>query len=305
VIFIVFAFYRMGGDKKEADSGENVVPKDVAMKGEILRRFFPAASESFKKFVYHPTTEGREQFIDNGAELALPFARFYSLHSFPKPESQLKAVLYNAISLSEQDYGIESIWEDEEGRRLGALHLWDGKSWKLDWENFAPYSTTSWSRFRSHLGLESGVFRLLVRKRRSGDEANKFSLSFYRAPGFFEEKGEFKDTESPEVEVETKSFLGQEFLKLWDDHLAEKAPFDSILGKVLDPGNYMRITVELAWEKNEFEVDVIRMKDIRGVAWFGERVQALHREAQKKAGSEEEISEDEGPEITTSTDTIE
>jgi len=299
VIGIVFAFYQMQG---KADAEEEVTEdkvkdvKEVAMKGEILRRFLPAASDGFKRFIFHPTNEGREQYIDNSADLARSFSSYYRLHSFPKPDSQLALIRYNVIALSKTDFGIETIWKDGEGRRIGGVHLWDGKGWKLDWENFAPYSTESWSRFRSKLGSKSGVFRLLVRKRTTANEDREFYLSFYRAPDFFEESGEFKDTESPEVRVETKSLLGKRFLKLWDRQVAGEAPFDSILGRSLDPENYMRITVELSWEKNEVDEDVMRMTDIRGVGWFGERVQAFHLRKQREldeGGKQDEKMEEE------------
>ena len=125
--------------------------------------------------------------------------------------------------------------------------------WKIDWENFAPSSSVPWSQFDPQNEKKEGVFRLLVRKRETSDETEKFYLSFYRAPAFDEDEDEFRVTESPEVELMTQSDLGQEFLGLWHEFQAGNYPYDSILARQLDPSNCMRIMVRLAWEENERE----------------------------------------------------
>jgi len=96
---------------------------------------------------------------------------------------------------------------------------------------------------------------------------------------------EYRVTESPEVEVRTESELGQEFLKLWEKHLADEPPFGSILAKALDPSNGMRINVTLAWEKNAQGESKMVLKEILGVSWFG---QAIQKYRQNSLVNEEE-----------------
>jgi hypothetical protein len=209
----------------------------------------------------------------------------------------------NVLAFSEEDYAIETIWQDREGNRFAAVHIWDQDAWRIDWENFAPYSTEPWARFRSELGSDKGVFRLLVRKRRTADEAEKFTLSFYRPPEFLEKNNEYLNTVSPEVDVKTDSDLGREFLKLWENHRSGEAPYyGNYLSKILDPGrgNYLRITVELAWEKNERDESIMVLKDVIGVSWFGEAIQKFHRKALKEASdrAEENLSKKTNTEVS-------
>lgn len=289
VVMIIFALFKLGKDeaKPDEDDIDEKELSDQTMKGEIMRRFYPQVTESFTDFLNHPTNDGREQFIDNPAGLALPFTRHYRLNTFPKPEEKMGVAGRNVIKLSEKDFAIETIWEDKDGNRLGAVHLWDGEGWKLDWENFAPYSSEPWSRFRSELGSKEGTFRLLVRKRRTSDEINKYYLSFYRSPKLYEESDAFRETESPEVEIMTESEIGKKFLKLWGDFKADKIPYDSILSRSLDPSNYLRLTVVLAWEKNERDKSIMVLKDIVGVSWFGESIQSHHRNESKIKAEED------------------
>lgn len=302
VIAIIFALFKMGknDDVRPEDEDDVADLTEDARKREVLRRFIGPVKEEFQKFINYHTNEGREQYIADSSNLALEFARHYRSQPFPKPESKMVAVGANVLAFSNEDYAIETIWQDSEGNRLGAVHLWDRDAWRIDWENFAPYSSEPWSRFRAELGSKQGVFRLLVRKRRTADETKKFYLSFYRPPEFLEKNNEYLDTESPEVEVKTDSELGREFLKLWNNHLEGKAPYGSILGKTLDPGNYLRITVELTWEKNEHDESIMVLKDIIGVSWFGGAIQQLHRKALKdaKESAEDQLSEETNTKIS-------
>ncbi len=287
VIAIIFFLFRLGEEKSapsEEQEDQQVLNEQV-IKKQVLRRFLPEVSRSFKRFLNHPTNNGREQFIHSPADLAMSFANHYRLNPFIAPRSSIKIAATNVIRLSEKDFGIETIWKDEEGQLLGAVHLWDGEGWKLDWENFARYSSISWSRFRSELGGREGQFRLLVRKRETEDDGKSFDLSFYRAPVLYEDADEYRVTESPEVEVRTESELGQEFLKLWEKHLADEPPFGSILAKALDPSNGMRINVTLAWEKNAQGESKMVLKEILGVSWFG---QAIQKYRQNSLVNEEE-----------------
>jgi hypothetical protein len=298
VIGIIFALFKMGKNEERISEEEQGSDLTVdATKREVLRRYLEPVKAEFLNFISHPTNEGREQYIADSANLSLEFARHGQIHPFPKPvffpkpNPKLYLIAKNVLAFSEEDYAIETIWQDREGNRFAAVHIWDQDAWRIDWENFAPYSTEPWARFRSELGSDKGVFRLLVRKRRTADEAEKFTLSFYRPPEFLEKNNEYLNTVSPEVDVKTDSDLGREFLKLWENHRSGEAPYyGNYLSKILDPGrgNYLRITVELAWEKNERDESIMVLKDVIGVSWFGEAIQKFHREALKEASDRAE-----------------
>ncbi len=298
VIAIVFVLFKTGkiGGGKEATGQPPVRGSDFLTdtEVEILKQSIPTITDQFTKFLRYQTLSGREQFIDRSADLSLAFNRFYQINTFPKPESDLKRFGANVLNLSDTAVAVESVWGDEKGNRWGAVHIFDKKEgWKLDWEAFAPHSTESWSKFSSELGSKEGVFRLLVRRRRTSDQSKKVSLSFYRAPKVFETDNEFRNTESPEVDLLSESDLGKEFLNLWSSHLDGNAIYGSILGRALDPEGYLRITVRLAWEKNERDQSIMVLKEIVGAGWFGQTIQKLHKDALEAATEEakEKLSE--------------
>lgn len=293
VIAVIFFLFKDG----ESQAKDEVVVDDVDSTEQanrlFLRKQLPEVKTAFIDFMKQPTNDGREQFIANAPAMARHFANHYLRHGFPRPETAIHTVEANVITLSEDPLklGIETIWADEDNNQMGAVHLYQ-QGWKLDWECFAPYSQINWSRFLLGEFEEEGTFRLLVRKRRSEDDAKRMLLSFYRAPEFFEKEGQFKKTESPEVSVPLNSKIAKEFLALWEARENGEAPYGSILER-LDPEGYLRITVTLGWRKGEFEEKILTLQDIVGVGWYGGEIQTLYHEAEKKKKEAENETENE------------
>lgn len=286
VTLTVFGFYKLKNEKPIEEVDPTTV-EDVSsdeIKREILKKHLKVVLVNFKNFLNYSKDDGREQFIDRSAELAHPFARHYNFETFPTftQESKLGLKASNVIILDEENYGVEVVLGDESGNNLGGVYLWDGEGWKLDWEGFAPYSDEPWFTFRSNLGKKRGVFRLLVRKRLTSDEENHIYLSCYRPPKFAESPEVFVNTASPEIKLLTRSYLGRDFLKMWTSFTDGGVPYDSILGKAMDPDGYMRLTVDLAWEKNEKGEEEMVLKEILGVSWHGQTIQEI---AKKAAGT--------------------
>ena len=302
VVAIVFALF-ITKDRDETSTSEDDID-NVDFTGVRDQQFVAKHQEEltklFNDYVFSPTMKGREQFIGRSSELALPFTRYYREHAFKIPASPIKVVGANVLEVSTEpiNLAIELLWVDSSRELFGTVFYFDGQGWKLDWEAFAPYSEMSWSRFMSQIGAQEGEFRVLVRKRRSTDESQRFVLSFYRAPMFGESKREFLKSESPEVEVKTDTELGQRFLKLWNDHLEEIEPLDSILPK-LDPEGFMRVTVKLAWEDMEGREDAKKLvlKELNGPGWFGGFIREKYLSEQSRKTKDPVVGDD--LEITT------
>lgn len=299
VIVLILVFFKVGKGKsvqEEEGAVERLEAADRAARDlAVMRQLLPEISEKFRGnrgasndplgFLFQPTLDARKQYIDQLNDLSLAFSRHYENTVFPVPKSSdVRRIDENVLSFLDDDIAIETIWEDATGQRWGAVHVFDPvESWKLDWEAFAPSSTESWAKFRANLGAQEGVFRLLVRKRVSVNEEDAFNVSFYRAPYVFETENEYKNTQSPEVELKTDSELGRQFLKLWNDYQEGRAPYGSILAKNLDPRGHMRITVRLAWEDDGGSEEKMLLREILGVGWFGKRIQEFHAEEMRRA----------------------
>ena len=300
VVIIILAMFKLGsrdaGTNQRSDQKTTQQADREARDTSVMKRLMPQITRKFQSFLLQSTMSGRKQFIDKSADLSLIFTRHYENHVFPVPESgKIRRIDQNVLSFLEDDIAIETIWENDKGWKWGAVHVFDKvESWKLDWEVFAPSSTESWAKFRANLGLKEGIFRLLVRKRLSSNEKDSFFVSFYRAPQVFETQNEFKNTQSPEIELTRDSEIGQKFLRLWDNYLEGRSPYGSILAKELDPRGHMRINARLAWEKDEAGDKKMVLKEILGVGWFGKRIQEFHAEELRKATDEatEKLNED-------------
>jgi len=255
------------------------------MDQQIVNASRQTIKRNFKAFMTLPEGSGQTQFIDRSADLSLAFSDYYRENPFPRASGTLTQTGVNVLKLPKGELAVESIWKDSEGHQWGVLHLLDKTTsrWKLDWENFAPYSTESWSKFINRLDGSSneGTFRVLVTKRRTTDDGKKISLNFYRAPHIKEDDGEFKKSESPEIDLLAGSDLAKEFMQLWNNHQKKNDPMGSILGRALDPDptTYMRITVRLGWKDNKRDKEVLELKEIIGAGWFGERIIKLRKTA--------------------------
>lgn len=287
------------GDKVDPDFA-NGINEDQAKKRRdqiFFREHASALQANYKRFIFSSKDEARLQEIDISSRLASSFSKFHQSQSIPKPEGRLGLTKRKIIELQKEPFtpAIELGWKDENGNEFESVHLWDGKEWKLDWEHYVRYSTAPWTLFRANIGKDvgqfrKGEFRLLVRKRRTLRDADYLSLLFYEEPPVGVENYEktLRASESPEINLRMRSDLAQEMLKIFQDLEDGKRPYDSILGDG-DPAGMARVSVSLAWEENEYGDEIMVLKGISGVSWFGNRVRKAYRMQQKAL---EEVDDD-------------
>ena len=307
IIASVFYLYKTGDDsqKDEQDGpvdGESII---AARNRLFIGEHFPQIYHLFTKGFLGQFESGRRlQFIDQSSRLSLQFNRFYRTTVFPKPEGEIGSIARNVIEIKsgpDPILGLETIWQDEEGNRLETVHVHDGKGWRLDWEAFGPYSTSPWVLFISQSERSEGTFRLYVRKMKSLDDSKRFFVKFYPPSDFgdSDRKESVLDVESPEVEINTRSDLGQKFIEMIQNHKDEKYFLGSMFPRH-DPSGYMRVTVKLAWESDDKEQPVLALKEVLSSSWYGQRIVDAHEvgadeddDPEKKDESEKESESEE------------
>ena len=278
IIGSVFYLFSSGDDsKQDQDKGPADGESIIAARNRLfVGEHFPQINVSFKSFLGQFVSSRRLQFIDQSSRFSLQFNRFYRSAVFPTPVGEIGAAVRNVIEIKsgpDPVLGLETIWVDEEGGILETVHVHDGEMWKLDWEAFGPYSTSPWVLFISGTERSEGTFRLYVRKMKSLDDSKRFFVKFY-APAVFGEndrKASSFDVESPEVEVDARSGLGQQFIEVFENHQNK----DFFLGSVFprfDPEGYLRVTVKLAWESDEKDESVLVLKELISPSWYGQRI---------------------------------
>ena len=278
IISSVFYLFKSGDDsKRDQDEGFADEESIIAARNRLFAgEHSPKINASFKAFLGQFEPGQRLQFIDQSSRLSLQFNRFYRSAVFPTPEGEIVARVRNVIEIKsgpDPVLGLETIWLDMKGGILETVHVHDGEAWKLDWEAFGPYSTSPWVLFVSGTERSEGVFRLYMRKMKSLDDSKRFFVKFYAPPAFGESdrKASSLDVESPEVELNTRSALGQQFIEVLENHQNK----DFFLGSVFphyDPEGYLRVTVKLAWESNEKGEPVLVLKELISPSWYGQRI---------------------------------
>ena len=275
---------------KESDSDSADGASDAEIDTErrdfmFLQKRMPTIAQNFQRFIKAKEDDDRIQEIDFSAGLASKFSRFHQSQSFPVPVGKLSVIAQNVIELQKSPFApaVEVVWRDEEGNILESVHVWDGKGWKLDWEHFSRYSTTPWTLFRARSGpKKEAEFRLLMRKRETLRESPYFSLLFYEKPalGVEDERKALHASESEEVIVKVRSDLGRKLGELFKAKEDGKKAYDSVLG-TKDPETMIRVSAILAWEPDEDGEEVLVLKDLPGVSWYGSRVRRAYRQQQK------------------------
>jgi hypothetical protein len=278
IIASVSYLLKSGDDSKQDQDEESADEESIiAARNRLFAgAHFPKINVSFKAFLGQFEPGRRLQFIDQSSRLSLQFNRFYRSAVFPTPEGEIGAGVRNVIEIKsgpDPVLGLETIWVDGKNRILETVHVHDGEAWKLDWEAFGPYSTSPWVLFVSGTERSEGTFRLYMRKMKSLDDSKRFFVKFYAPPVFGEidRKASSFDVESPEVEVDARSGLGQQFIEVLENHQNK----DFFLGSVFpnyDPKGYLRVTVKLAWELDEKDESVLVLKELISPSWYGQRI---------------------------------
>lgn len=261
---------------------------------EFDRSHLESISKNYNSFIQAPSLPAKQQSIDRSSQMAAKFSRFSQTHSIPAFKGKMRLRARHILELQEDPLvlAVETLWQDLEGKRSEAVHVWDGKEWRLDWECYAPYSTVPWTLFRSGVGKQEGDFRLLVRRREAGDASKNLALLFY-APSYAGDKSPeaIRATESPEIVVDRKSEVGERLSQILSDVEEKKRPMESILG-IDDLSGMARVFVSLAWEEDETGEPQMVLKQINGISWYGKRIQELlSNQDSSEADSKSDLNE--------------
>ena len=308
IIASVFYLFKSGDDSKQDQDEESTDEESIiAARNRLFAgEHFPQINVSFRAFLGQFESGRRLQFIDQSSRLSLQFNRFYRSAVFPTPEGEIVARARNVIEIKsgpDPVLGLETIWLDQKGGILETVHVHDGEAWKLDWEAFGPYSTSPWVLFVSGTERSEGTFRLYMRKMKSLDDSKRFFVKFYAPPVFGESdrKASSLDVESPEVEVNTRSGLGQQFIEVLENQ-QNKEFFLGSMFPIYDPEGYLRVTVKLALESDEKDEPVLVLKELISPSWYGQRiVDTLDEFA---PGTEDELNEESGVDEETEPDKV-
>ena len=287
VIAAVVLFFVAGPKLQEEEEEVVATPEERA---EVTRRtkhklFLRKHQDDILKLVRsylgRTSATGKIQLIDYSSELAAEFGRFYEFETDIQVEEKVAPVFIQVREFAEGKAtpGIETIWQTSDGGIIEALAVYNGSEWVLDWEQMVRYSSESWPNFRLGIGRQEGTFRLLARIKAVTDK-NHHLVVFHqpRRPGDGPELSPDR-TASKDVHLAKDSALGRQFKEMWDNYSKGYRVYDSKFG-VLDPNGWMRVTVRLAWEDTEDPRNprAITIKGVEPAAWYGQRVQSIHRE---------------------------
>lgn len=239
---------------------------DRARDREFLREVFPSCQAAFAQFLHSPSPEARMQWVHESAELARPMTRFYQSNLPYRPETTPE---HDYLGVLESPTGliIESLWGDEDGRRIEAHFRNDGGEWRLDWKGFVRFSETPWVMFVAGGGAEVQEFRLLARERLAEERRLEPSISLVLHPPRFgvpEEPG----PASQEFEVPRLSEVGRKLEALFKLKREDKAPFGARLPS-LDPVEMIRVRLRVRRIDDETSRRKFEIEEVLAGHWMG------------------------------------
>jgi hypothetical protein len=233
---------------------------------QFLKEAFPHCQTAFGQFLHASSPEARMQWVHESAELAGPMTRFYQSNLPYRPETAPKP---DFIGVLETPGGliIESIWDDEDGRRIEAHFRNDGGEWRLDWKGFVRFSETPWVMFVAGGGADVQEFRLLARERLAEERRLEPSISLVLHPPRFgvpEEPG----PASREFEVPRLSEIGRKLEALFELKREGKAPFGARLPSQ-DPEEMIRVRLRVRRIDDETSRRKFEIEEVLAGHWMG------------------------------------
>jgi len=303
VVAVIVAFFHNAKPKDSAPTDvtdADHIAAERALKHDLfLQKHGSEVARVFKRFLAASVEGGKLQFIDQSSRLATKFGRFYEFESEVKVDpATLKMEEVRVVEFAEDkaDPAIEIVWRSEEGERIESLCVWDGESWKVDWEHFVRYSSEPWALFKLQSGKSSGEFRVYARYKELGkniEDSDSIKIALYgpSRPGVSLER--IYDGDEPDVEFPTTSDLGQQYIQIRKEYLEREKNDDWKFGSKLgsrDPGRMIRLTVRLEWGKDAQKQPVVKLKEIIEPSWFGARVQGIYKEHLERQNEIDESS---------------
>lgn len=281
ILLAVFAvFMKVGNDRREREEAkrleaykrsrvENPVGLEISSRvrdREFLRDNFPACHETFVGFLDSASVEARMQWVYGSVDTAGPMTRFYQSNLPYRPKG-LPENEYAGVIEAQEGPVIESLWVDEDGRRIEVHFRNDDGEWRLDWEGFVRFSETPWVMFVAGGGEDVQEFRLLARERLAEERQLEPEISLVLHPprfGLPEEVG----PASREFEVSRLSDAGRKLEALFRLKEEDKAPLGARLPGE-DPDEMIRVRLRV----RRIDDDVARRKfvieEVLAGHWMG------------------------------------
>lgn len=244
------AWWLNGVTTRRAKATQSVVDSLTGDKRAFFLAEYPAIRGQMQGFIASDSSEQRQAYVLKTALGGRRMARHYRENeallpgNFFLPEPTFWNVAYN-----ESPGFVEIGWELASGRRIEAVFLKVNETWRLDWDHYVRYNTENWTLFRQNKAESSkGTFRLYVEKIDEGIVAED---SWTKVRFFMPDDDEAirLGSASRIVKLAGDSALTTAILETFIDRSVESDGYSRLWKD--DPLNLRRVTVRLAWERDE------------------------------------------------------
>ncbi|MGJ8723534.1 MAG: hypothetical protein ACSHYB_03165 [Roseibacillus sp.] len=232
-----------GGEKNALTIAERLVGEER----EFYRQEYPRIYSQFSGFIASRRASEMAEFTRDSHQLERKMGRHFKGQTARRPSLGLKdqPVFWN-VAFEESPGFVEVVWDGKESGFFEGVFVKVDDEWLLDWEQYARYSSESWTLFHKRIGGQrSGVFRVYVEKVSEGDGTDfepwmKVKIS---PPHADTRRRELEESES--IQLEGKSGLRSDFVSLFADLSGRTEGFSKLWKR--DPDGLRRATLELEW----------------------------------------------------------
>jgi hypothetical protein len=253
--------------EEKAKKLDSVVDKLAGEERAFYLKEYPAIESQLQGFLRAESDEGREEFVRDIPGIGRRIQRFYRENSAPYSGARLfgKPVFWN-VAFEESPGFVEVAWPLDRQRNLEAVFVKEEDEWRLDWEQYVRYDTENWELFRQNLTDDnSGIFRVYLEKVAEGQVAeNPWIKIRFLQPHKDASRRERSD--SPIIKLDGTSSVATQVAQCFLDRLGESDGYSQLWE--LDPRNFRRVTVALAWEMSpDTGQEVLVVEEILAQHW--------------------------------------
>lgn len=238
-----------------ADSGEPT--RQQVEDHRLIQENLDACSRRLTEFLAESNVGSRALHVVGASRAVQRMTRVQQFNPAYLTTENLKIEEYRVIH-TPAGRAIESLWKQEDGRRIEVVFFKEEGEWKIDWDAFARAGTQSWPLFLAGRGPGEGEFRLLARERIGADGRldDYIGLVLYEARnGSLGEAG----APSPEIRVLRDSDMGRKIEEAFAIRKEDIGPFGSRLVKH-DPDEMIRLRVRVSrkgGDERVFEIEAL------------------------------------------------
>lgn len=287
IIFVVSKFQdQFSGEQHNSLTIEERL---VGEEREFYKREYPRISEQFRRFLTTQSSGQMAEFTYGSPQLERKITRHLKGHARRRPVNGLKSnPVYWNVAFEESPGFVEVVWDGRQAGFFEGVFVKVDDDWKLDWEQYARYSSENWTLFRQRIGnSRSGLFRVYVEKISEGESSNFNPWIKVRLLPPFPDSRRMELEATEPILLEGGEEMTSQIARLFADRSGQSAGYSEFWRR--DNPKFRRAFLRLEWETNAVSgEEKLVIKELLAEHWRSLKSDPVTDSEQEKEQSEDE-----------------